>query len=82
LAAPDLVTAAQAAGVRQILTAFAPVGPTAQALAALASELAGAGITLTLLRRDWDQAFWPGATKGFFAFKDRIPGVLDDLGIS
>lgn len=82
LAAPDLVTAAQAAGVRQVLTAFAPVGPTARALAVLASELAGAGITLTPLRRDWDQAFWPGADRGFFAFKDRIPGVLADLGIA
>jgi hypothetical protein len=34
------------------------------------------------VRRDWDEAFWPGATKGFFAFKGRIPGVLDHLGIS
>jgi deoxyribodipyrimidine photo-lyase len=82
LAAPDLVTAAQAAGIRQILTAFAPVGPTAQALAQLSPDLAEAGLSLTPVRRDWDQAFWPGATKGFFAFKDRIPGVLADLGLA
>jgi deoxyribodipyrimidine photo-lyase len=82
LTAADLAAAAQAAGVHHILTAFAPVGPTAQALAQLAPELVRAGITLTPVRRDWDQAFWPGATKGFFAFKGRIPGVLDHLGIS
>jgi deoxyribodipyrimidine photo-lyase len=82
LAAPDLVTAAQAAGIRQILTAFAPVGPTAQALAQLSPDLVEAGLSLTQVRRDWDQAFWPGATKGFFAFKDRIPGVLADLGLA
>jgi deoxyribodipyrimidine photo-lyase len=82
LAASDLATAAENAGVSTIVTAFAPVGPTAQALARLAPELALAGITLVQVRRDWDDAFWPLATKGFFAFKDRIPAVLSELGVS
>jgi len=82
LAASDLATAAENAGVSKIVTAFAPVGPTALALARLAPELALAGITLVQVRRDWDDAFWPLATKGFFAFKDRIPAVLGELGVS
>ncbi|MFY7852932.1 MAG: DNA photolyase FAD-binding protein, partial [Brevundimonas sp.] len=82
LAASDLATAAENAGVRKIVTAVAPVGPTAQALARLAPELALAGITLIQVCRDWDDAFWPLATKGFFAFKDRIPAVLGELGVS
>ncbi|WP_397402808.1 FAD-binding domain-containing protein [Phenylobacterium sp.] len=82
LAASDLATAAGDVGVSRIVTAFAPVGPTAQALARLAPELALAGITLVQVRRDWDDAFWPLATKGFFAFKDRIPAVLGELGVS
>ena len=76
------VVAAGDAGVSTIVTAFAPVGPTAQALARLAPDLALAGITLVQVRRDWDEAFWPLATKGFFAFKDRIPAVLAELGVS
>jgi deoxyribodipyrimidine photo-lyase len=51
-------------------------------LARLAPELALAGITLVQVRRDWDDAFWPLATKGFFAFKDRIPAVLGQLGVA
>ena len=82
LAPSDLADAAQGARARQILTAFAPVGPTAWALAQLSPDLAQAGTSLTQVRRDWDQAFWPGADRGFFAFKDRIPGVLADLGTS
>ncbi len=82
LSTSDLATAAGQAGVSKIVTAFAPVGPTAQALARLAPELALAGITLIQARRDWDDAFWPLATKGFFTLKDRIPAVLAELGVS
>jgi len=33
------------------------------------------------LRREWDDAFWPHATAGFFKLKNKIPGVLRELGI-
>jgi len=29
--------------------------------------------------RDWDAACWPLATKGFFAFRENIPGLLARL---
>jgi deoxyribodipyrimidine photo-lyase len=76
-----LMAAIEAAGVRHIVSPYTPVGPVADMLARVERELAGKGVTLTQVRRDWDERFWPHATKGFFAFKDRIPSVLHELGL-
>lgn len=76
-----LICAAQAAGLRQIVTAYAPVGPVSAVLAQLGPQLASEGITLSSVRRDWDARFWPHATRGFFPFKERIPGLLQSLGL-
>ena len=81
LDAPALLSAARAAGVRQIVTACAPVGLVADRLAALAPVLAGEGIALVQLRRRWDAQFWPHARKGYFAFKERIPELLRADGL-
>lgn len=81
LDAQRLICAAQAAGVRQILTAYAPVGPVADALAQLKPQLASEGIRLSFVRRAWDERFWPHATKGFFPFKERIPALLQNMGL-
>ena len=81
LDAPTLVDAARAADVRQIVTPYAPVGPTADALATIAIELKREGITLAQARRDWDSRFWPHAKKGFFPFKECIPAELRSLGL-
>ncbi len=62
--------------LQQVVTAEAAVGPVADRLAALAAALAGDGVRLVRLRRDWDAAAWPLATKGFFAFKTAIPRLL------
>ncbi len=32
------------------------------------------------IRREWDTAFWPHASKGFFQLKEKIPTVLRALG--
>jgi deoxyribodipyrimidine photo-lyase len=76
LDAEAMLTAANAAGVRAIVTPYAPVGPMADQLARLVPLLARHGVTLTQIRRDWDSTFWPHARKGFFAFKERIPSLL------
>lgn len=81
LDADTLLAAARAAGVRRIVTPHAPVGTTADTLAQLTPTLANEGITLAQHRRDWDSRFWPHATKGFFAFKERIPETLRELGL-
>ena len=54
----------------------------ADALTRLEPTLASEGLSLHRLRREWDERFWPYATKGFFPFKDRIPAVLRDLGLT
>ncbi len=78
---PALIAAARAAQVSTIVTAYAPVGPVADALAALAPQLAAEGIALHQRRRAWDEAFWPHATKGFFPFRERIPALLAEQNI-
>jgi deoxyribodipyrimidine photo-lyase len=47
-----------------VVAAAAPVGPTADLLA---------GLPVRMLRRPWDQAAVPHATRGFFQFRDDIP---------
>jgi deoxyribodipyrimidine photo-lyase len=75
-ATDDLVSWAKENGITQIVTAYAPVGPTADALAQMNPALKSAGITLSLQIRSTDTAAWPYATKGFFKFKDAIPRLL------
>lgn len=81
LAAPTLLAAARTAGVRQIVTACAPVGPIADRLAEIAPVLAAEDIALAQVRRHWDAQFWPHAKKGFFPFKERIPELLRADGL-
>lgn len=77
----SLLSATRAAGVRQIVTAYAPVGPVADALALLTPALKREGVALTQIRRPWDEQFWPQAKKGFFTFKERIPSLLRAQGL-
>ena len=79
--AASLTHAARAAGVAQIITAYAPVGPVADALASLGAELAAEGVKLVQVRRRWDEQFWPNARKGFFPFKEQIPRLLREDGL-
>ena len=79
LDARALIAAVHAAGLRQIVTPYAPVGPVADTLARLAPVLANEGITLAHVRRGWDSQFWPHAKNGFFPSKERIPAMLRAL---
>lgn len=76
LDADRLIAAAADTGARQILMPFLPVGPDADALAALLPRLDAAELRVVPVRRGWDSAFWPQASKGFFAFKTQIPRLL------
>ena len=69
---PALRDWARAHALHTIVTAYAPVGPGATALAAAGAALAQDGVDLVVLRRDWDSAAWPHAQRGFFAFKERF----------
>ena len=82
--APDahaVACMAQRIGVDAVVVAEAPVGPMADALDALRGALAAEGIALLRVRRDWDARYWPHATRGYFPFRERIDGVLGELGL-
>jgi deoxyribodipyrimidine photo-lyase len=81
LDAGTVVAAAQAVGARQVLTPYAPVGPVADALAALAPALGAEGLALRPVRRRWDEGLWPHARRGFFAFDAEIEGHLRADGL-
>lgn len=81
LDADTLLSAARAAGARQVLIPFAPVGPVADRLAALEPALAAEGIALRPVRRRWDAGLWPHARRGFFAFDAEIEGHLRSEGM-
>lgn len=55
------------AGTLPVVTAWAPVGPSADALPAGVSRV----------RRQWDDLTWPRATRGYFQMKTAIPAILD-----
>lgn len=82
LDAATLIAAANSVGVKQIATPCAPVGPVADALAQIALVLARENMNLSQVRRTWDSALWPRAAKGFFAFKERIPAILQERGVA
>lgn len=80
LLAPEAVAAwALDAGVSEVVTACAPLGPSARALDEIERALALVSIRLVRVRRAWDTRCWPLATKGFFAFRQHIPKLVAGL---
>jgi deoxyribodipyrimidine photo-lyase len=78
---PILRAAAQA-GVRSIVIGHPPIGPVATRFAQARGEIERAGLRIHAVRRDYDSAAWPHATRGFFALKKKIPALLRDIGLS
>lgn len=82
--APPVTTAQEIIGwardhdLQQIVTAYAPVGPVADALHRLRTDPAAPRVVMS--QRAYDTAAWPLATKGFFPFKKQIPALLSRLG--
>ena len=69
-------------GLKTIVTAYAPVGPVAEMLAAAKQHLQGQGVQLLQVRRHYDSAAWPFAQGSYFKLKAAIPELLDGLGIA
>ena len=76
----SIVDWARHLGLRQVVTPYAPAGPTAEALGILSERLSEHDIALITALRRWDQLAWPWATRGFFPFRDKIPRILSDIG--
>ncbi|MGA1286699.1 MAG: FAD-binding domain-containing protein [Rubrivivax sp.] len=77
----DLARWAVRLGVRQVATAFVPQGPLRAWLDRAECGLQAHGIALRQWHRDWDAAVWPHAGAGFFKVRQRIPRILQDLGL-
>lgn len=70
---------AEREGLDTVVTAYAPIGPTADHVARVASALDAVGVKTVFMMRRWDRLCWPHATKGFFAFKKNIPSILSSF---
>lgn len=80
LSAEDIAAWAGAERLTTVVTAYAPVGPVADALADIARALLREhGITLVQWRRPFDEHAWPHAMRGYFALKTRIPDLIASL---
>ena len=72
---------AERLGAKLVVTPCAPVGPVEEQLADAGDWLGMRRLKLLPLRRAYDSAVWPHATRGFFDMRDRIAGVIDTLDL-
>ena len=70
--AERIAEAAASVGAGQVVTPYAPVGPVQDRLAAEERD----GLRLVRVQRDYDCETWPYCTKGFFAVRKQIPGLV------
>ncbi len=67
---------ADAADLDTVVVPYAPVGPVRERLDLLRARLGAEGVALVTVRRRWDGRAWPHASRGFFPFRERIPGLV------
>jgi deoxyribodipyrimidine photo-lyase len=81
-AAHEITAALKTAQADFVVTPYVPVGPNRDRVSDLTNDLARDRVQLRQFMLQWDAAFWPHATAGFFKVKDRIPRVLEDLDLT
>lgn len=64
-----------------VVMPYAPVGPVQERMLTLDAAFASEAVALRTLRRRWDTLAWPHAARGFFPFRERIPGLLRQQGL-
>ena len=62
----------------QIVTAYAATGPNATMI----TNLNKLGLNIIQISKKYDQKAWPNATHGFFRFKEKIPALVKELGLT
>jgi deoxyribodipyrimidine photo-lyase len=80
--ARDILAAARSAKADLVVTPYVPVGPNRDRVTELAASLARDHLPICQFLGRWDAMFWPHAAAGFFKVKDRIPRVLEGLGLT
>ena len=79
LTVPAIVDAVKRSGASVVITPFAPVGPTNDALSKLDKLLAAENITFGRIVQQYDRLVWPHTSKGFFGLNKKIPSLLNVL---
>ena len=79
--AAAVLEAARTRGCTGVTVAGHPTGPVADAFEKERDSFDRDGVSLGYLRRDFDDAVWPHAGKGYFGLRKRIPAILDTLGL-
>ena len=69
-------------GVEDIVVPFIPAGWSRDAALPVLTALARNGFKVHQVRRRWDEVFWPHASKGYFKLRQKIPTLLDTLGLT
>ena len=77
----SILAAATDARIKAVTACYAPVGPVADRLDTVTVELERSGVEVRRALRSWDERFWPHATKGYFAFKDKLRSTLAQEGL-
>jgi hypothetical protein len=75
----SVVSWAVSEGLDTVVVPYAPIGPVHERLAQLLPALASEGIASVTVRRRWDGVAWPHASRGFFPFREEIPGLVREL---
>ena len=63
--------------IEQIIAAYAAIGPNASFIRNLNKR----GLNVVQISKEYDQIAWPNATHGFFRFKEKIPALINELGL-
>jgi deoxyribodipyrimidine photo-lyase len=77
----DITAWLQKTGLRRLVIPATPTGTIAAQIDALTTSLVQQGVVVQRVRRRWDSAAWPKASRGFFPFKETIPGLLRAEGL-
>ncbi|MFL2527840.1 MAG: FAD-binding domain-containing protein [Candidatus Azotimanducaceae bacterium] len=64
-----------------VVTTYAPVGPTRTALATIQRQLKQHKIPVSFIGDEYDQAVWPHTARGFFQLNREIDDILELLGL-
>jgi deoxyribodipyrimidine photo-lyase len=80
--ADDIAAMARSMQTDLVVTPYVPVGPNRDRVTDIIAGLANDRVRLCQIMSRWDAMFWPHAAAGFFKVKDRIPRVLEDLGLT
>ncbi|MEQ8485082.1 MAG: FAD-binding domain-containing protein [Pseudomonadales bacterium] len=63
-------------GLKEVVMAYAPVGPGGDAQRTALASLTDAGVACRIFLRDHDRRAWPHAARGYFALAKRIPALV------